>query len=152
MRTAIALTLLPLLYLLSGCVEDLTADDTSAFAVLARGETAQSDDKHLQVISNQSSFDDVHYRLLNRSGAPASIDFEQYQVLLVMAGAGYPVRKIDIDGFVGLPKQVQINVKTDYAGDNCATPTVVRQPWLLVLFPKVSKPLQIQEQLTLTHC
>jgi hypothetical protein len=138
--------------LISGCVEDLTADDTTAFQVLARGESAQSDDKRIQVLSSQNSFDDAHYRILNRSGSPDTINFEQYQVLLVMTGAQYNIRQMDIDAFVGLDKQVQIRLKTDYAGANCVVPAAVRQPWMLVLFPKVAKPLQIQEQVTITDC
>jgi hypothetical protein len=139
-------------FLLSGCVEDLTADDTRAFLVLARGETAQTDDKRIQVISSQNSFDDVHYRILNRSGSAATINFDQFQVLLVMTGAGYTMRQLDVDAFVGSEKQVKIMLNTVYAGDSCTVPAVVRQPWMLVLFPKVSKPLQVQEQVTVTEC
>ena len=147
-RTMLLLTLAAL----AACVDDLTADDTRAYQILARGESAQSDDKQIQVISSQSNYDDVYYQLLNRSGTADTINFEHYQVLLVMSGAAYNTRQQDIGGFVGMDKQVQIILKTDYAGENCATPAVVRQPWMLVLFPKVDKPLQIAEQVTVTNC
>ncbi|HSG51395.1 MAG TPA: hypothetical protein VLA40_04760 [Rheinheimera sp.] len=144
--------LMLMLIMLTACVEDLTADDTRAYQILARGESAQSDDKRIQVISSQNSFDEVHYQLLNRSGTADTINFEQYQVLLVMAGAAYNTRQIEISGFVGTDKQVQVVLKTDYAGANCATPAVIRQPWMLVLFPKVEKPLQVTEQVSVTNC
>lgn len=144
--------LMLILIMLTACVEDLTADDTRAYQIMARGESAQSDDKQIQVISSQSSYDEVYYQVLNRSGAADTINFEQYQVLLVMAGAAYNTLKLDVVGFVGMDKQVQVVLKTDYAGANCVAPAVVRQPWMLVLFPKVDKPLQVTEQISVTNC
>ncbi len=138
--------------MLTGCVEDLTADDTRAYQILARGNSAQTNDKTLQVISSQSSYDAVFYQVLNRSGTPETINFEQYQVLLVMTGTQQHMLKLEVVGFLGQTKQVQIGLHTEYAGANCVTPAVIRQPWMLVLFPRVQKPLSIQEQVTVTDC
>jgi hypothetical protein len=138
--------------LLNGCVDDLTADDTSAFQYLARGETAQTDDKTIQVISSQRSYDEVFYRLLNRRGSAETIDFEQYQVLLVMPGAQQYSLQQNVVAFQGLARQVQIVLSTEYAGPTCVKPAVVRQPWMLVLFPRVDKPLLITEQASVTDC
>jgi hypothetical protein len=138
--------------LLSGCIENLTADDTNAFQYLARGESAQSNDKIIQVISSQSSFDEVFYRLLNRSGTPETINFAQYQVLLVMPGSQQYMLQLGVEGIYGMSNQVQIKLLTEYAGANCVLPAVVRQPWMLVLFPKVAKPLLIQEQVKVKDC
>ncbi|MDP5142428.1 hypothetical protein [Rheinheimera baltica] len=140
------------LWLLSGCVEDLTADDTSAYQYLARGNSAQSDDKIIQVISSQASFDDVFYQVLNRSGTPETINFAEYQVLLVMSGSQQPAKALAVGAFQGQATQVNIVLKAEYAGENCAVPTVVLQPWMLVLFPRVDKPLSIQEQVKVTPC
>jgi len=144
--------LILMLIALTACVEDLTADDTRAFQILARGESAQTDDKQIRVLSSQSSYDNVFYQVLNRSGSPDTINFEQYHVLLVMAGAAYNTRRLDVVSFVGMDKQVQVLLKTEYSGANCVAPAVVRQPWMLVLFPKVDKPLQLTEQVSVINC
>ena len=152
MKLKFMLGLLPWLGLLGGCVEDLTADDTRAFQYLARGETAQSGEKRIQVISSQSSYDEVFYQLLNRSGAPETIDFAQYQLLLVMPGSAQQMLKQDVLAFQGQNTQVEIRLSTHYAGANCPAPAVVLQPWMLVLFPRVDKPLLVQEQVTVSAC
>lgn len=146
------ISVLIMLTALTACVDELTADDTRAYQILARGESAQTDDKQIRVLSSQNSYDEVFYQVLNRSGSVDTINFEQYQVLLVMAGAAYNTRQLDVVGFVGMDKQVQVVLKTEYAGANCVTPAVVRQPWMLVLFPKVEKPLQLTEQVNVINC
>ncbi|MEH8019673.1 hypothetical protein [Rheinheimera metallidurans] len=140
------------LCLLIGCVENLTADDAAAYRYLARGDTAQNDDKLIRIISNQSSFDQVFYQLLNRSSTPETINFAEYQVLLVMAGAQQNTLKLEIERFSGQSDQVQIILNSEYAGANCPAPAVVRQPWMLVVFPRVTQPLAIQEQIKVTTC
>jgi hypothetical protein len=152
MKLLTLLAMIACCWLLWGCVEDLTADDTSAFTYLARGETAQTNDKTIQIISSQSSFDEVFYQLLNRGGSPETINFEQYQVLLVMPGAQQYSLKQKVISFQSQTKQVQITLHTEYAGPSCVRPAVLRQPWMLVLFPRVDKPLLITEQATVTEC
>lgn len=152
MKAIVLMILLLLCCLLSGCVQDLTADDTSAFQVIASGNSAQSDDKRLQVIASQAAYDDIFYRLLNRSGAPETFDFETYQVLLVMSGAQPAALALQVGGFSTVDQQVNIVLQPRYAAAGCPLPATVQQPWLLVLFPKVNKPLAITEQPQIVSC
>jgi hypothetical protein len=152
MKAIVLIILLPLCCLLSGCVQDLTADDTSAFQVIASGNSAQSDDKRLQIIASQATYDDIFYRLLNRSGAPETFDFETYQVLLVMSGAQPAALALQVTGFSAVDQQVNIMLQPRYAAAGCPPPVTVQQPWLLVLFPKVNKPLAITEQPQIVSC
>mgnify|MGYP000462866631 CR=1 FL=1 len=144
--------LLGMLATLCACVEDITADDTQAFTTLAQGNYAQSDDKRIQVLNDQAAYDEVYLNLLNQSSTPQTIDFSRYQVLLVMTGAGYTVNTLKVERFNGLAEQVQVQVFTEYAGSNCPVVTVVTQPWLLVLFPRVEKPLLINERAAIKNC
>ncbi|MGP9799612.1 hypothetical protein [Rheinheimera sp. NSM] len=152
MRAVLPAILLPLLCLLSGCVQDLTADDTSAYQIIATGNSAQSDDKRLQVIGSQSAYDDIFYRVLNRSGMPETFDFNNYQVLLVMSGAQPAALTLDAVSFSAVAQQVSITLQPQYAAEGCPQPAIVQQPWLLVLFPKVNKPLAITEQPQMISC
>lgn len=152
MQTKMLLAVALLTGLTTACVEDITADDTSAFQYLAHGNSAQSDDKTIRVISSQHAYDQVFYQLLNRGGTPETIDFSQYQVLLVMSGAQTPATKLEVSMFEQQASAVQIKLNTQYPGPNCATPTVVSQPWVLVLFPRVEKPLSVQEQVAIVSC
>lgn len=144
--------ILGLLAVLCACVEDITADDTAAFSILAQGNFAQSDDKRIQIINEQAGYDEVYVNLLNQSNTPQTIDFSRYQVLLVMTGAGHSVNTLKVERFNGLAEQVQVQLFTEYAGSNCPVPTVVTQPWLLVVFPRVVKPLLINERVAIKNC
>lgn len=149
---AVLLPLLSASMLLIGCVEDITADDSSAFQYLQRGDTALADDKRIQIISSQSSYDDIYYRVLNLNATPQTIDFNQYQVLLVMAGSAQKVLELNVAGFTGLDNQVQIRLQTSYNASGCNANSTNSQPWLLVLFPKVDKPLVISELAEIRAC
>lgn len=137
---------------LSGCVEDLTADEFTPYQVIASGSSAQSDEKRLQIITSQPSYDAVFYQLLNRSGTPETIDFSQYQVLLIMPGAVPYNFSVAIQDIRGLDNQVNILLTTQYAAANCVVPAVLQQNWQLIMFPKVSKPALLSEQASFKAC
>ena len=147
-----AALLLPFTMLLCSCVEDITADDSTTFDYLQRGETALSPEKQIQLIDSQSSYDDIYYQLLGQSAVPQTLDFSQYQVLLVMAGSAHYTFEQKVTTIQGLSDRVVLNVYTEYAGPSCVVPAVQQQRWMLVLLPRVMKPLLITEQASVRRC
>uniref|UniRef100_UPI0040472FAE hypothetical protein n=1 Tax=Rheinheimera sp. TaxID=1869214 RepID=UPI0040472FAE len=147
-----AALLLPFTMLLCSCVEDITADDSTTFDYLQRGETAFSAEKQIQLIDSQSSYDDIYYQLLGQSAAPQTLDFSQYQVLLVMAGSAHYTFEQKVATIQGLSDRVVLELYTEYAGPSCVVPAVQQQRWMLVLLPRVMKPLLITEQASVRRC
>ncbi|MBU2112760.1 MAG: hypothetical protein KKE94_03185, partial [Gammaproteobacteria bacterium] len=147
-----AALLLPFTMLLCSCVEDITADDSTTFDYLQRGETALSPEKQIQLIDSQSSYDDIYYQLLGQSAAPQTLDFSQYQVLLVMAGSAHYTFEQKVATIQGLSDRVVLELYTEYAGPSCVVPAVQQQRWMLVLLPRVMKPLLITEQASVRRC
>ena len=147
-----AALLLPFTMLLCSCVEDITADDSTTFDYLQRGETAFSAEKQIQLIDSQSSYDDIYYQLLGQSAVPQTLDFSQYQVLLVMAGSAHYTFEQKVATIQGLSDRVVLELYTEYAGPSCVIPAVQQQRWMLVLLPRVMKPLLITEQASVRRC
>ncbi|WP_445768617.1 hypothetical protein [Rheinheimera sp.] len=147
-----AALLLPFTMLLCSCVEDITADDSTTFDYLQRGETAFSAEKQIQLIDSQSSYDDIYYQLLGQSAVPQTLDFSQYQVLLVMAGSAHYTFEQKVATIQGLSDRVVLELYTEYAGPSCVVPAVQQQRWMLVLLPRVMKPLLITEQASVRRC
>ena len=147
-----AALLLPFIMLLCSCVEDITADDSTNFDYLQRGETALSSEKQIQLIDSQSSYDDIYYQLLGQSTVPQTLDFTQYQVLLVMAGSAHYAFEQKVANIQGLSDRVVLELYTEYAGPSCVVPAVQQQRWMLVLLPRVIKPLLITEQASVRRC
>ena len=147
-----AALLLPFTMLLCSCVEDITADDGTTFDYLQRGETAFSAEKQIQLIDSQSSYDDIYYQLLGQSAVPQTLDFTQYQVLLVMAGSAHYTFEQKVATIQGLSDRVVLELYTEYAGPSCVVPAAQQQRWMLVLLPRVMKPLLITEQASVRRC
>lgn len=147
-----AALLLPFTMLLCSCVEDITADDSTTFDYLQRGETAFSAEKQIQLIDSQSSYDDIYYQLLGQSAVPQTLDFSQYQVLLVMAGSAHYTFEQKVATIQGLSDRVVLELYTEYAGPSCVVPAVQQQRWMLVLLPRVMKPLLITEKASVRRC
>lgn len=147
-----AALILPFTMLLCSCVEDITADDSTTFDYIQRGETALSSEKQIHLIESQSSYDDIHYQLLGLSTVPLTLDFSQYQVLLVMAGSAHYTFEQKVANIQGLNDRVVLHVYTEYAGPSCVIPAVQQQRWMLVLLPRAIKPLLITEQASVRQC
>ena len=147
-----AALLLPFTMLLCSCVEDITADDSTTFDYLQRGETAFSAEKQIQLIDSQSSYDDIYYQLLGQSAVPQTLDFSQYQVLLVLAGSAHYTFEQKVATIQGLSDRVLLELYTEYAGPSCVVPAVQQQRWMLVLLPRVIKPLLITEHASVRQC
>lgn len=147
-----AALLLPFTMLLCSCVEDITADDSTTFDYLQRGETAFSAEKQIQLIDSQSSYDDIYYQLLGQSAVPQTLDFSQYQVLLVLAGSAHYTFEQKVATIQGLSDRVVLELYTEYAGPSCVVPAVQQQRWMLVLLPRVMKPLLITEKASVRRC
>lgn len=137
---------------LSACVQELSADDQPAYQTIAQGNTARLSHKRIEVITRQSDYDDVFYQTLNRTETPETIDFEHYQVLLILPGQQPLFHHQRIIEFKGLADHVQLSYETTYRHTHCQANTSPAQPWLLVKFPKVNRPMVFIEKIRFQDC
>lgn len=152
MKLLITFLLMLTVVTLTACVQDLSADNQLAYQTIAQGNAARLSHKRIEVITRQSDYDDVFYQVLNRTDTPETIDFEHYQVLLILPGQQPLFQQQRIVEFKGLADHIQISYETTYRHAQCQANVHLTQPWLLVKFPKVSKPLVFIEQVRFLSC
>jgi hypothetical protein len=144
---------LPGMLLLAGCDEDeFFNGEPVFFTEIASGDQGTVNRRSIEIIRNQSDYEQVYFANHSASASPPEVDFDEERVIALFMGPGHDVNGIEVTGVTRRGNSLEVEVQVSSVRPDCPMPDQISRPYQIVSLAHENRVILIQETLELIDC
>ncbi len=140
------------LTLLSSCDDEDFFGDPVFFTEIASGSQGTVNRRSIEIIRNQSDYEQVYFSNHSAADEPPEVDFDEERVIALFMGPGPDVNDIEVTDVTRRGDSLEVEITVTSVRPDCPMPDQVSRPYQIVSLAHEDRIILIRENLELADC